>query len=191
MVRDDEVRKYLQGRRLIVPLHGVRTHKSMPYYDDGKLVHHYAAMCCSFVSPTGKPLTYHVTYVSDGQKAPVEPCRKVLPPVEKMDGGAIRLSPVAEHIGIAEGVETAIAAGMLFDLPTWAATNADMLSKFRPPEGVKAVTVFGDNDANYTGQAAAYALARRLSTEGYGVRVFIPSITGTDWCDMLPPVGND
>jgi len=179
----DDVSLYLANRFLSVPAIGVRIHPSMPYWAEGAISAHYPAMLCTFSSREGKPITYHVTYLSAGQKAPVVPSRKILPPTEKMQGGAIRLSPVARHIGIAEGVETALAASEMYGIPVWAATSASMLEAFQPPEGVEELTIFGDNDASYTGQAAAYSLARRLSGRGMPVRVFVAMVAGTDFAD--------
>lgn len=180
----DDVTRYLAGRRLAVPPIGIRIHPSLPFWDNGAKAGHYPAMLCTFSSRDGKPITYHVTYLSDGNKAQVTPSRKIMPPTEPMKGGAIRLSNVAEHIGIAEGVETALGASSLYEIPVWAATSATLLESFSPPGGVKAVTIFGDNDENYTGQSAAYSLAKRLSAQGYSVRVFVATIAGTDFCDV-------
>ena len=64
---------------------------------------------------------------------------------------------------MAEGVETALAVEALYGLPCWATANANQLEKFMPPEGVKSISIFGDNDSSYTGQKAAYVLANRLT----------------------------
>ena len=181
----DDVHTYLAGRGLEVPKFGIRIHPCLPYWSDGQLAGHYTAMLGTFCNRAGKPITYHVTYLSKGDKAPVRPCRKILPSTEKMHGGAIRLSPVADHLGIAEGIETALAASILHGVPTWAATSASLLETFTPPEGVSTVTIFSDNDRNFTGQASAYTLANRLSVLGLTVRVFVPTFTGTDYCDVL------
>ena len=54
--------------------------------------------------------------------------------------------------------------------------------------------IYGDNDAGaeFDGQAAAYALARRFAKEahryapaGVDVKVFIPRHEGTDWADVF------
>jgi putative DNA primase/helicase len=58
-----------------------------------------------------------------------------------------------------------------------------LLESWVPPAGVERVLFAGDNDASFTGQAAAYALARRLTREGLVVDVHIPTETDTDWCD--------
>ena len=87
-------------------------------------------------------------------------------------------------LGIAEGIETALAASALYDIPVWSALNATMLRKWLPPEGCDSVAVFGDNDKNYAGQAAAYGLGYILHGKVGEVTVHIPEITGEDWSDV-------
>ena len=99
-------------------------------------------------------------------------------------GAAVRLAPHEDKLGIAEGIETALAASVLFNMPVWAALNAGLLS-WTPPAEVETVFVFGDNDASATGQAAAYALAQRLKAKGVAAFVEIPTRTGDDWADVL------
>ena len=87
-------------------------------------------------------------------------------------------------MGIAEGIETAIAAHMLTGIPVWAAANANGVEKFIPPEGCKRLTVFGDTDESFTGQAAAFALAKRAARAGFVCDVSLPPEAG-DWNDYL------
>jgi len=42
---------------------------------------------------------------------------------------------------------------------------------FEPPEGIRIITVFGDNDNNFAGQKAAYTLANKLFIRGLVVQV--------------------
>ena len=46
------------------------------------------------------------------------------------------------------------------------------------------MVICGDNDVSYTGQAAAFALAKRLTDAGIKVEVQIPEVPGKDWNDQ-------
>lgn len=134
-------------------------------------------------------VTMHRTFLRpDGRaKAEMERPRKMMPG-EVPAGACVMLSSWPGHgpIGIAEGIETAMSAGLMFDLPVWAAISAGMMAKWTPPPGADEVVIFGDNDRNYTGQAAAYALARLLRRDNpeIEINVKIPSQPGTDWADV-------
>ena len=67
----------------------------------------------------------------------------------------------------------------------WATINANLMAKWIAPEGVEDVAIFADNDANFHGQEAAYALAHRLTRLGLKATVNVPSIVGKDWNDVL------
>ena len=151
--------RYLESRGLVMPP-GLLWHPAVDYFRDGQWIQKYPAMLAP-ITRDRKFLTFHCTYLEDGQKAPVDPCRKMLPG-PGLKGAAVELWPAGEVLGITEGIETAIAAHMLFDLPVWAALNTSLLKSWTPPDGVKRIVIFGDNDRNYAGQAAAYALAHRL-----------------------------
>jgi putative DNA primase/helicase len=132
----------------------------------------------------GKPATIHKTYITiDGRKAPVEKVRMFCPGAVPA-GGAVRLTPLAPVLGIAEGIETALAASAMFQIPTWAALNAGGVERFVPPADVERLVIFADNDQNGVGQRAAYALAARLAGK-VQVDVRIPDRADTDWNDVL------
>lgn len=142
------------------------------------------AMVSAYVDVHGDLFGVQRTFLTmDGRKAGVRPDRwnsGRLPA-----GGAIRLAPHRDILGIAEGVETALAATALYQTPCWAALNDGRLLEWEPPESVKAVVIFADNDKNHVGQAAAYALAKRLETSTRTADVMLPPDPGTDWNDVL------
>ena len=98
------------------------------------------------------------------------------------------LPPPAAKMGIAEGIETALAASILFGMPVWAALNANRLAAWEPPAEAREVVIFADNDESFTGQLAAFDLEARIAAK---VRTTIetPVDTGSDWNDVLQQKG--
>ena len=86
-------------------------------------------------------------------------------------------------LGVAEGIETALAASMLFEMPVWSTISTTLMASWSPPEGVSEVCIFADRDAEYAGQAAAYTLAHRISRK-VKVAVRLPDAPG-DWADVV------
>lgn len=179
------VEKYLASRGLSLPEAAVKYNPKVAYYEGGKFVKNYPAMLAIFANQNGAPNSLHITYLTpEGTKAKVDTVRKIMTPKEPLAGGAIRLFKQSNVMGVAEGIETALAASQMDDLPVWACANANMLERWNPPEGVEWVHIYADNDKNYTGQAVAYKLANRLSLAGVRVLVCVPEIFG-DWNDVL------
>jgi putative DNA primase/helicase len=164
----DPVGEYLSKRCGITSLYP----KDLRYWGE-------STMLAKVRDGEGDPITIHQTLIK-GDKAGVRMMLAgSLPP-----NVAIRLCPQAGPVlGIAEGIETALSASALFTVPVWAAISAPLLKKWRPPESVERVIIFGDNDENYTGQEAAYSLARVLQND-VEVEVKLPSIPGWDWNDV-------
>jgi putative DNA primase/helicase len=154
------------------------------YYDDGKPTRKYTCMIARVMTVDGLPATLHCTYLENGKKADVPSPRKLLPKAKDFKGGAVRLFKEGPTLGIAEGIETALAAAELYRMPVWASLNAGNLQDFQPPPGTKKVIVFADRDESFTGQAAGYTLAKKLHAKGLECEVFLPSKIG-DWCDVL------
>lgn len=144
------------------------------------------AMLALVSGPDGSPVNVHRTYLENGGKAVMDSPRKMMAG-SLPDGSAIRLGePVNGILGIAEGIETALAVTQRWGKVCWSAINSTMLAKFTPPERLREFHIFGDNDAKYGGQAAAYHLAHRAATMRNGpqiVVVHIPQRVGTDWAD--------
>ena len=183
----DIASKYLRNRGLKISEYPkmLRFHPSATYVHEDKSKTKHPALIARFVSSDGYSSTVHQTFLTpDGEKAKLEPCRKLAPGKIPL-GGAVRLANSAETMGIAEGIETALSAAVLFDLPVWSALTAGALSRWEPPSHVRHAVVFADNDASFTGQSAAFQLAHRLKVEGRSVEVRIPDIEDTDWNDLI------
>ena len=132
----------------------------------------------------GRGCQVHRTVLSaDGRKE-----TRLFMPGAIPDGACVRLMPHDGRLGIAEGIETALSASILFDVPCWAALNTSLLKKWQPSADVRKVVVFADNDANFAGHSAAYELARKIAADdrlSIEVDVRIPASVGDDWNDVL------
>lgn len=136
-------------------------------------------------APNGKPATIHRTYLTaQGCQSNIDKPKKLMPGSVPR-GAAIRLAPYADELGIAEGIETALSATAMFGVPCWALIAEGYMRTWQIPIDLKRLIVFGDNDKNFVGQAAAYEIARRVKTERatahIEVEVRIPDVPGKDW----------
>lgn len=182
----DEVVRYLRGRGLALRdrPESLRLHPGLGYFDDdGVLVGTFPTMLATVTDSGGRAVSLHRTYLQDAQKAPVPAAKKLMAGFP-LSGAAIRLTPVSERLGIAEGTETALAAAELFEVPVWSCISTSGIESFEPPPKVRELIVFADNDCNFAGQAAAYRAAHRLALRGIDVEVQVPPAPG-DWLDHL------
>lgn len=75
-------------------------------------------------------------------RAPLKVRKKTL---GAMGDGAVRLQPAGPILGLCEGVESAIAAAMLYHVPVWAVCGAARLARAWVPDDVRQVVIFADN----------------------------------------------
>ncbi|WP_207458638.1 toprim domain-containing protein [Azospirillum sp. SYSU D00513] len=177
VAQGDPVDQWLRRRGIVLDAFpsGLRTSRSM----------RCRGMVAKVIGPDGRPVNVHRTFLTDdGRKADLE-CPRKLMPGPFPPGSAVQLHPATDRLGIAEGIETALSAHLLFGLPVWAALTAGSLQEFRPPPGITSLTIFGDNDLNFVGQSAALTLAKAVHRNGIEAKVMIPERSGTDWNDVL------
>ncbi len=174
-------------RRLgVIPkLADVHGHHALQLWEDGANLGHHPAMLAKVRDPEGRWVNLHRTFLTkDGQKCDLAEPRRVMA-VTIPPGSAIRLFEHGETLGVAEGIETAVAAALHHSVPVWATINSTGLKTWAPPEGVKRVIIFGDNDKKAGGQAAAWTLAHKLLCKDIEAEVRIPERPGWDWNDVF------
>lgn len=133
----------------------------------GPEAHFFPAMVALVCDAPGKPAHLHRTFITpDGRKAPGQPRWLMSGPLPR--GFAVRLSSPTNVLGVADGIETTLSASILYAVPVWSVLSTAGMKSWFPPQGVERLIVFGDNDRNFAGQAAAYAMASRLSSEMAG-----------------------
>jgi putative DNA primase/helicase len=194
----DEVDRYLRNRGLDQAVYPktLRHHPALGYFDKqpgqkrSTLVASYPAMVACVQGPDGHAVTLHRTYLKDGRKALGAQSKKLLSAGIK--AAAVRLDEATDELAVTEGIETALAVRLRTGKPTWAAINCGNLERLWVPEHVSRVCIYADNDADaeFAGQASAYALAQRLVREARKggrprtVEVFVPRHAGADWADI-------
>ncbi len=142
-----------------------------------------ATMMVGRLSNKSKLTGLHVTYIRGGKKED----RKMFGLREKcLMGSAIRLNPLqgGNRILVGEGIESTLSA-TFHNIPGWACGSAGMMEGLVIPEHITDVIIAADNDVSFTGQAAAYVLAKRLTIQKIACRVIIPRKIGTDFNDEL------
>ncbi|PKP64513.1 MAG: P-loop ATPase, partial [Alphaproteobacteria bacterium HGW-Alphaproteobacteria-8] len=123
----------------------------------------------------------HRTFLLDDGSAKAPSGKKMLGSVAD---AAVRLYAMPDdgHLGVAEGIETAVAAHDLFGTPVWAALSADGLARFRWPEGTTRITIYAD--AGDAGRQAAATLSDRLNRADIPNEIVLP-LHGDDFNDDL------
>jgi hypothetical protein len=172
----------------------LRFHPSLKYKDDKADLGNWPALVARLSTLQGTPGSLLRMYVApNGDKPPLPDRKKMMsaPSTTSLTGGAIRLSAASTVLGIAEGVETALAVNLLFGINCWSSFSAQLMEGFEPPCNVEKVLVFADKDRNGRGEQAARVLVERLWRNGItaGIRMpedeIPPGAKGIDWLDVL------
>jgi len=142
------------------------------------------AVLCLVRDVNRKPVSIHRIYVDVGQKL-------LMPPIGELKGAGIYLGRVKDRAIIGEGVETVLSAMSAFGWPGVAGISANLLQELRLPKTVRNVIVVADNDATFTGQAAAFTVAHRMAVRhNKGVRVVLPRARDSDFNDVIRSDGD-
>lgn len=130
---------------------------------------------------TGQAIGLHRTFLDgEGNRT-----RKMM--LGAAGGGVVRLSAddeVTHGLGIAEGIETALACVAFGFAPMWACLSAGNLAQFPVLAGIEALTIFADNDASGTGQMDAGKCAERWHGAGREVTITTPQQNDVDIADI-------
>jgi putative DNA primase/helicase len=102
------------------------------------------AMVAAVQRRDGKIIAVQQTWLThSGEKAGVSPPRIT---TGSLGSGAVRLGAVAEVMGLAEGIETALSAMQLTGMTVWATLGSTRMHNVWIPPEVRELHVFADND---------------------------------------------
>lgn len=207
-LRAEPARRYLKlrGFKTLPQSDSLRFHPSLYWFDAvGQQLGPFPTLIAEVTDAKGALITIHRTYLTrDGHKAPVEHCKKLMPKrsSDSMRGTSIKLYAPAPVMGVAEGIETAIAVTEATGIPCWSLVSAQLMKHFIPPPGVNKLIVFADKNRpsqmypNGHGQTCALKLIDNLRAKRIGTQLALPPDpipTGAkdiDWCDEYVSFGN-
>jgi hypothetical protein len=104
----------------------------------------------------------------------------------RLSDGAVRLAPVNDVFGLAEGIEDALAASQLSQLsqlPCWSSLGAGRMHNVAIPQGVRELHICADDDQ--AGRTAVERMVERHSREGRRVVVRLPPAGFKDWGEIV------
>jgi phage/plasmid primase-like uncharacterized protein len=134
---------------------------------------------------SAKPISLHFTKLAaDGRGKAGSDKDKTFLRGHRKARGVVRLWPnecVTVGVGVAEGIETALAAAWGF-APIWSALDAGNLAALPVLAGIEALMIFADHDE--VGLRAAHACAERWR-EVAAVTIVRPEAPGTDIADTV------
>lgn len=190
--------RYLQSRGLKAdyPIHNIRFNKIERYEkDQAPKSWQQNALIEKLTDPEGKLEGLQRVYLKDDDS---KDTRKQTP---KLTGNSnaqarasVKLFDPAEIMGIGEGIETALAAHELSNLPVWASLNSGRLKSWEPPAIAKTIFIFADLDVSNTGYAAAAELYSKLKKRDLEVYLLMPGTVipegkqSVDFLDFLNSV---
>ncbi len=173
------VETYLRNRDIKAPIPpSIRYHPNLTHTRTNL---NFPVMVAAVQEPDRRITGIHRTYLlPDGRdKAVVEKPKMALGP---LSAGAVRLAALEPALGLAEGIETALSAMQLFEIPTWAALGS-RIDRVALPELVIEVQVFADNGE--AGRRAADRAAEEFTQQGRRVALRFPPPAFSDWNDVL------
>jgi hypothetical protein len=97
--------------------------------------------------------------------------------------GAVQLAAATTILGLAEGIETALAAMRLHRIPVWATLGAERAAHILLPSRLERLVLLFDRDA--AGWKANRQI--RLAHQYTGLKLFSPwpPVPHNDWADVL------
>lgn len=96
---------------------------------------------------------------------------------------AIQLGPAGKMLGLAEGLETGLAASQVHQCPVWAAGSSSRLHALAIPDAVEHLILFADNDT--AGRRAVAKARQAYRAPGRTIEACYPPLPFNDWNQVL------
>jgi hypothetical protein len=180
-IADSPALAYLSGRGLLPPERDLRFLARTPL-GRGALADFRPALLAAVRDESGL-VAVHRTFLDLGpaRLAAIAGPRRAL---GRLGQGAVRLFPPVNGIrGLAEGIETAIAATQLTGIGCWATLGSERFSRVALPPATRRLVLFLDNDP--AGRRAGKCAREAFEQSAISVETRRPAAPGADWNDVL------
>ena len=181
------VKEYLMDRGLSGETYDLLCHEDLLCVEPDGKKYRFDTMVAEVVK-NDEVVGVHRTYLSKkgAGKAKIPDPKKFTKALYPGDykGGAIWIDGEAETVGVAEGIETALAPYEATGMPM-RAMPSNLLKHIEFGDEVKTIYIWADNDASRVGENAADELAAKQMALGRDVYFCMPSKVDTDWLDVL------
>lgn len=171
---------YLASRGLVSHSAQLKFHARVQLGPKGEATFHRALLAA--VRDDSGVIAIHRTFLD-----PVQPTKASFDNPKRLLGlpgqGAVRLGQAQTVLGLAEGVETAIAASLIHGIPVWAVLGNERFGMITVPAHVRKLVILADNDAG--GQRAAELARDGLQRAGLELTELWPPAAHNDWADVI------
>ena len=170
---------YLASRHIVSHSAQLRFHGRVQLGRSAEATYHPALLAA--VRDDSGLVAVHRTFLDPaGGKAKFDNPKRLL---ANPGRGTVRIGQPARVLGLAEGVETALAASVIHGFPVWAVLGNERFGLVTIPRCVERLIVLADNDAG--GTRAAKLANDGLQRDGLMIETLWPPAQHNDWADVL------
>lgn len=180
-VGETPAKAYLEARGIRAVSRALRFHPRTPLGPKGST--QYLPALIAAVTMDQGLVAIHRTFL-DPVRAALAAFDNPKRALGKMTAGAVRLfDPAGGKLGLAEGIESALAARALTQIPCWASLGNERFGLVSIPESVTELHLFIDHDAG--GELAEERARSVYARENRNIITRRPRTHGADWNDAL------
>lgn len=172
---------YLANRLLTPPWHDLRYNERTPLGTGGAAVFRPAMIAA--VRERHRIVAIHRTFLDPATATRAGDLAEPRMMLGRPGRGAVQLMPASSVVGLAEGIETALAAMRLHRIPVWAILGTERAGHILLPDRLERLVLLFDRDA-----AGWKANQRaRLAYRRAGLEIISPwpPLPNNDWADVL------
>lgn len=177
--------QYLQRRSIILSPPALRFHRRTPLGRGKRAVFRPALLAA--LHERSRLVALQRTFLDPGEPRRARDLGNPRRMLGRPGQGAVILAPANDTLGLAEGVETALSAILLLDIPVWATLGNERLAHVAIPDTVTRLILLPDNDRG--GRIGAAKAVEAYAMPGRTIETLWPPQGFNDWNDVLRAEG--